>query len=55
MPRLRSQTGFTRILPPELVERCLESLPFEEVHTTVKQVSKEVTGIIGPTMILFVK
>ena len=42
MPRLRSQTGFTRILPPELVERCLESLPFEEVHTTVKQVSKEV-------------
>ena len=39
MPRLRSQTGFTRILPPELVERCLESLPFEEVHTTVKQVS----------------
>ena len=41
MPRLRSQTGFTRILPPELVERCLESLPFEEVHT-IKQVSKEV-------------
>ena len=40
MPRLRSQTGFTRILPPELVERCLEFLPFEEVHTNAKQVSK---------------
>ncbi len=37
MPRLRSQTGFTGILPPELVERCVEYLPFEEVHTTVKQ------------------
>ena len=35
MPRLRSQTGFTGILPPELVERCVEYLPFEEVHTTV--------------------
>ena len=33
MPRRRSQTGFTGILPPELVERCLEFLPFEEVHT----------------------
>ena len=42
MPRLRSQTVFTRILPPELLERCLECLPFEEVHTNVKQVSKEV-------------
>ena len=42
MPRLRSQTVFTGILPPELVERCLEFLPFEEVHTNVKQVSKEV-------------
>ena len=37
MPRLRSQTGFTGILPPELVERCLEFLPFEEVHTNMKQ------------------
>ena len=42
MPRLRSQTVFTSILPPELLERCLECLPFEEVHTNVKQVSKEV-------------
>ena len=42
MPRLRSQTRFTCILPPELVERCLEFLPFEEVHTNVNQVSKEV-------------
>ena len=40
MPRRRSQTGFTGILPPELVERCLEFLPFEEVHTNAKQVSK---------------
>ena len=40
MPRLRSQTVFTSILPPELLERCLECLPFEEVHTNVKQVSK---------------
>ena len=40
MPR-RSQAGFTGILPPELVERCLEFLPFEEVHTNVKQISKE--------------
>ena len=36
MPRLRSQTGFTGILPPELVERCVEFLPFEEVHTDIK-------------------
>ena len=41
MPRLRSQTGFTGILPPELVERCVEFLPFEEVHTNIKQISKE--------------
>ena len=27
MPRLRAQTGFTGILPPELVERCVEYLP----------------------------
>ena len=40
MPRLRSQTVFTSILPPELLERCLEFLPFEEVHTNAKQVSK---------------
>ena len=44
MPRLRSQTGFTGILPPELVERCLEFLPFEEVHTNMKQVSKAITS-----------
>ena len=36
MPR---QTGFTGVLPPELVERCVEFLPFEEVHTNVKQIS----------------
>ena len=50
MPRLRSQTGFTRILPPELVERCLESLQFEVVHTTVKEVSKEIGSGIGLTL-----
>ena len=45
MPRLRSQTRVTGMgipLPPDLVGRCLESLPFEDVHTDVKQVSKEV-------------
>ena len=45
MPRLRSQTRVTGMgipLPPDLVGRCIESLPFEEVHTDVKQVSKEV-------------
>ena len=52
MPRLRSQTGFTRILPPELVERCLESLQFEVVHTTVKQVSKEVTERLGESALV---
>ena len=28
------------VLPPELVVRCLEFLPFGEVHTEAKQVSK---------------
>ena len=45
MPRPRSQTPVTGRgipLPPDLVGRCIESLPFEEVHTDVKQVSKEV-------------
>ena len=42
MLRIQSQTCITGILPPELVERCLEFLPFEEVHTNVKQVSKVV-------------
>ena len=40
MLRIQSKTCITGILPPELVERCLEFLPFEEVHTNVKQVSK---------------
>jgi hypothetical protein len=42
MLRIQSQTCITSILPAELVERCLEFLPFEEVHTNVKQVSKVV-------------
>ena len=42
MLRIQSKTCITGILPPELVERCLEFLPFEEVHTNVKQVSKVV-------------
>ena len=29
------------VLPPELVVRCLEFLPFGKVHTELKQVSKE--------------
>ena len=40
MPRLRSQMGLSGTLPPELVERCLEFLPFEDLHTNVKQLSK---------------
>ena len=33
MLRIESKTCITGILRPELVERCLEFLPFEEVHT----------------------
>ena len=32
--------GLSGTLPPELVERCLEFLPFEDLHTNVKQLSK---------------
>ena len=27
-------------LPPEMVQKCLEFLPFAEVHAEIKQVSK---------------
>ena len=41
MPRLRSQTRITSVLPRELLQRTLEFLPFDDVHTEAKCVSRD--------------
>ena len=41
MPRLRSQTRITGVLPRELLQRSLEFLPCREVHEVAKLISRE--------------
>ena len=41
MPRLRSQTRITSVLPRELLQRSLEFLPVHEVYGEAKLVSRE--------------
>ena len=44
MPRRRSQTRITAVLPRELLQRSLEFVPFAEVAADVKRVSREFRG-----------